>query len=46
MMSTPAAAQRGRILVSLDRGLGDIRTYPSGSHTGIIILRLADQSAT
>ena len=26
-------------------GLGDIRAYPPGSHAGIVILRLADQSA-
>ena len=40
-----AAAAAGRILISLDRGLGDIRSYPPGSHAGIIVLRLADQSA-
>jgi predicted nuclease of predicted toxin-antitoxin system len=36
----------GRVLISLDLGLGDIRAYPPGSHAGIVILRLADQSAT
>ncbi len=41
-----AAATSARpILISLDRGLGNIRTYPPGSHAGIIILHLADQSA-
>ena len=40
-----AATAAGRILVSLDRGLGDIRTYPPGSHAGIVVLRLTDQSA-
>ena len=40
-----AATTAGRILVSLDRGLGDIRAYPPGSHTGIVVLRLTDQSA-
>lgn len=40
-----AATKDARILISLDRGLGDLRTYPPGSHAGIIILRLADQSA-
>jgi hypothetical protein len=40
-----AAATAGRILVSLDRGLGDIRAYPPGSHAGIVVLRLTDQSA-
>jgi predicted nuclease of predicted toxin-antitoxin system len=41
-----AATAAGRILVSLDRGLGDIRAYPPGSHAGIVVLRLTDQSAT
>ena len=26
-------------------GPGDIRAYPPGSHAGIVILRLADQSS-
>jgi predicted nuclease of predicted toxin-antitoxin system len=39
-----AATAAGRILISLDRGLGDIRRYPPGSHAGIVVLRLADQS--
>jgi predicted nuclease of predicted toxin-antitoxin system len=39
-----AATEAGRILISLDRGLGDIRAYPPGSH-GIVVLRLTDQSA-
>ena len=30
-----AATQAGRILVTLDVGLGDIRAYPPGSHAGI-----------
>lgn len=41
-----AATAAGRVLVSLDRGLGDIRAYPPGSHAGVAVLRLADQSAT
>lgn len=40
-----AATAAGRILVSLARGPGDIRAYPPGSHAGIVVLRLADQSA-
>jgi predicted nuclease of predicted toxin-antitoxin system len=39
-----AATAADRILISLDRGLGDIRTYPPGSHAGIVVLRLTDQS--
>jgi len=40
-----AANATGRILISLDRGLGNIRSYPPGSHAGIVVLRLTDQSA-
>jgi predicted nuclease of predicted toxin-antitoxin system len=40
-----AATAAGRILVSLDRGLGDIRAYPPGSHASMVVLRLSDQSA-
>ena len=40
-----AATAAGRILISLDVGMADIRAYPPGSHAGIIVLRLADQSA-
>jgi predicted nuclease of predicted toxin-antitoxin system len=40
-----AATGAGRILVSLDVGLGDIRAYPPGSHAGIVVLRVPDQSA-
>ncbi len=41
-----AAAAEGRVLITLDRGMGDIRAYPPGSHAGIVVLRLADQSAS
>ena len=40
-----AAAAAGRVLLTLDQGMGDIRAYPPGSHAGIVVLRLADQSA-
>jgi len=40
-----AAAGAQRVLITLDQGMGDIRAYPPGSHAGIIVLRLADQSA-
>ena len=41
-----AATAAGRVLISLDVGLGDIRAYPPGRHAGIVVLRLTDQSAT
>lgn len=41
-----AAAREGRMLVTLDRGFGDIRAYPPGSHPGILIIHPADQAPT
>lgn len=38
-----AARRAGRFLVTLDRGLADIRLHPPGSHAGILVLRVADQ---
>ena len=29
-----AATAEGRVLITLDRGMGDIRAYPPGSHRG------------
>jgi predicted nuclease of predicted toxin-antitoxin system len=40
-----AATAAGRVLISLDVGLADIRAYSPGSHAGIVVLRLTDQSA-
>jgi hypothetical protein len=40
-----AATAYGRILITLDRGLGDIRACPPGTHSGIVVLRLSGQSA-
>jgi len=37
------AKQKGRMLITLDRGFGDIRRYPPGQHPGMLILRLRDQ---
>ena len=39
-----AATSVERLVVTLDRGFGDIRAYPPGSHGGILVLRSADQS--
>lgn len=41
-----AATAAGRLLITLDRGLGDVRSYPPGSHGGVLVLRLSEQSAT
>lgn len=37
-------AREDRILVTLDRGFGDIRRYPPGSHPGIVLVRLRRQA--
>lgn len=37
-------AREDRILVTLDRGFGDIRRYPPGAHPGIVLLRLRRQA--
>lgn len=31
--------EEGRVLVTLDRGFGDIRAYPPASHAGVWVLR-------
>lgn len=38
-----AAVTDQRALVTCDLGFGDPRTYPPGSHRGVILLRLRDQ---
>lgn len=38
-----AARTEGRLLITLDRGFGEVRAYPPGSHAGIIVLRPDDQ---
>lgn len=40
-----AATAEERLVVTLDRGFGDIRRYPPGSHAGILVLRVDDQAA-
>lgn len=39
-----AATNAGRLVVTLDRGFGDVRSYPPGSHAGVLVLRVEDQS--
>lgn len=41
-----AAKTQSRVLISLDKDLGDLRSFPPGTHPGIIVLRLSDQSAS
>ncbi|WP_162867904.1 DUF5615 family PIN-like protein [Euzebya tangerina] len=38
-----AARTEGRTILTQDRGFGDIRAYPPGSHQGIIVLRPTSQ---
>lgn len=33
------AQSEGRILITRDKGFGDIRIYPPGTHQGIIVIR-------
>jgi predicted nuclease of predicted toxin-antitoxin system len=40
-----AATQDGRLLITLDRGLGDIRSYPPGTPAGVVVLRVDSQDA-
>ncbi|HUT37582.1 MAG TPA: DUF5615 family PIN-like protein [Planctomycetota bacterium] len=35
----PIVLEEQRFLVTADKGFGDIRRYPPGSHPGIVILR-------
>jgi len=39
-----AATEVERLVITLDRGFGDIQSYPPGTHPGILVLRLDDQS--
>jgi len=38
-----AAVGEGRMLVTLDRGFGDIRRYRPGRHAGVLVLHAAEQ---
>ncbi len=38
-----AASGEDRVLLTLDRGFGDVRAYPPGSHPGIVVLRPTSQ---
>ena len=39
-----AASGEGRVVVTMDRGFGDVRAYPPGSHGGIVVLRMDQQT--
>lgn len=34
-----AVQREGRFLVTSDKGFGDIRAYPPGTHAGVLVLR-------
>jgi predicted nuclease of predicted toxin-antitoxin system len=38
-----AAAHEGRILMTFDLDFADIRHYPPGTHSGIVVFRLHDE---
>ena len=40
-----AATSEDRMVITLDRGFGDIRQYPPGTHGGIVVLRLRSDGA-
>ena len=40
-----AADEEGRMIFTLDRGCGEIVLYPSGTHPGIVVVRLDDEAA-
>ncbi|MEW6201045.1 MAG: DUF5615 family PIN-like protein [bacterium] len=37
------AAEEERLLITFDLDFGDIRSYPIGTHAGIVVFRLHDQ---
>lgn len=38
-----AATDDDRMVITLDRGVGDIRSFPPGSHAGVLVLRPSSQ---
>jgi len=40
-----AATREQRFLITLDRGFGDVRQYPPGSHPGIAVIRVDPQDS-
>jgi predicted nuclease of predicted toxin-antitoxin system len=39
------ASGEGRMIFTLDRGFGDVRSYPPGTHPGVVVFRLDEESA-
>lgn len=39
-----AATAEGRILMTYDTDFADVRNFPPGSHAGIVVFRLSDQT--
>jgi predicted nuclease of predicted toxin-antitoxin system len=40
-----AATGVGRLIITMDRGFGDIRSYPPGTHCGVLVVRVDEQAA-
>lgn len=40
----PRVQQEGWWLITADKGFADLRSYPPGSHAGILLLRLDEES--
>jgi predicted nuclease of predicted toxin-antitoxin system len=40
-----AATREERFVITLDRGFGDIRRYPPGTHAGIAVIRVDTQDS-
>jgi predicted nuclease of predicted toxin-antitoxin system len=40
----PRVQLESRFLVTADKGFADLRSYPPGSHAGILLLRLDEES--
>lgn len=40
----PLVQQEERWLVTADKGFADVRTYPPGSHVGVLLFRLEEES--
>jgi predicted nuclease of predicted toxin-antitoxin system len=41
-----AARAEQRVLLTMDKGLADVRAYPPGQHAGIVLLRLRTAGRT